>query len=182
MKRILSLILLLFTLSLMFTSCGNYVKIEKPEDTNLEYWLLDKPNKKEWTELPNSHWLDDKNYLDARYEAVIDENGNLTSPEQYIIYMVGNYPLYDAGVKRITNIRITDPSVYIWGLTINSSRDEVKSTMQKNGFSIHYDGENQFTGKNGHYTFVIEYNRIIEIRYDMTSIIETIFTMGGNLK
>ena len=39
--RIIALILLLCTVTLMFSSCGSE-KIEKPEDTNLEYWLLDK--------------------------------------------------------------------------------------------------------------------------------------------
>ena len=50
MKKIVALILLLCTVTLMFSSCGSE-KIEKPEDTNLEYWLLDKLDTDSCTEI-----------------------------------------------------------------------------------------------------------------------------------
>lgn len=45
MKKLIALLLLLCTLTLALSSCGGE-KIEKPEDTNLEHWLLDRPSKK----------------------------------------------------------------------------------------------------------------------------------------
>ena len=176
MKKIIALILLLCTVTLMFSSCGSE-KIEKPEDTNLEYWLLDKPNKKEWTQ------LSDKNiYLSKGYEAAVDIYGNTTAPECAVVYTVSNYPLYDFGVKRVTSINISDPEIYIWGLTINSTKDEVISALSKVGFRIESNNSNQCIADNGNYRIIVRYNQKITIMYRETSIIETIFTLGGNLK
>lgn len=177
MKKLIALLLLLCTLTLALSSCGAEPELSKPEDTNLEYWLLDRPNKKEWTELPNSHWLDDKDYLASGYELIIDENGNLSKPEKYIMFTVGNYPLHDLGVKRITTIRITDPDVYIWGLNINSSRDDVKSTLDKNGFIKNYDSEKKYVANSGNYDITVEYGSMIKIVYKMTSVLEQILVM-----
>lgn len=180
MKKLIALALLLCTFALLLSSCGGNkdVKIEKPEDTNLEYWLLDSPYNKEWVELPNSHWLDDRDYLALGDEPIVDDNGNLSKPEKYVMYTVGNYPLYDFGVKKIISITITDPDVYVWGLTINSTRDEVVTILKNHGFSIYHDDNESFTGKNGNYTMIIKYNECIKIRYDMTSILEQILILG----
>ena len=175
--KLIALLLLLCTLTLMLSSCGGE-KIEKPEDTNLEYWLLDRPNKKEWTELSNSHWLDDRYYLASRYEPIIDENGNLSKPTKHVLYVVGDYPLDDLGVKRITAIYITDPDVYVWGLTINSSRDEVKSILNKNGFIKHQDTDDKYIVRKENYTVIVEYGHIIKIMYSTTSLIEQILILG----
>lgn len=139
MKKLVALLLLLCTFSLFFTSCTGKSAIAKPEDTNLEYWLLESPYNKNWTELPNGYWMEDfygKSYLAEGYEPIVDENGNLTAPEHCVIYSTGNYPLVDKGVKRITDIRITDPQIYVFGLTINSTREEINEVMTKNGFEV----------------------------------------------
>ncbi len=140
MKRQLSILLLLCTLTLLLSSCM-IEQIEKPQNTNLEHWLLDSPYNKNWTELPDDFWMDDylgKSYLAEGYEPIVDENGNLTAPEHCVIYDTGNYPLSDKGVKRITSIRITDPQIYVFGLTINSTREEINEAMTKNGFEVRY--------------------------------------------
>lgn len=175
--KLIAFLLLICTAALMFSSCAEN-KIDKPEDTNLEYWLLDRPNKNEWTELSNSHWLDDKYYLASGYEPIIDENGNLSKPEKYVMYTVGDYPLHDFGVKRIISIDITDPDVMVWGLTINSSKDKVISILTKNGFVSHHDSEEMFIAQNGNYKVCVKYSYKIEITYDMSSIIEQILIWG----
>ena len=140
MKRLLSILLFLCTVMLLLSSCM-IEQIEKPQNTNLEYWLLESPYNKNWTELPNGYWMEDfygKSYLAEGYEPIVDENGNLTAPEHCVIYDTGNYPLIDTGVKRITSIRITDPQIYVFGLTINSTREEIDEVMTKNGFEVRY--------------------------------------------
>ena len=143
MRKLFSLLLLLSMLTLMFSSCGSNkdVKLEKPEDTNLEYWLLYNPYNKNWTELPNKYCHENfmwKSYLAQGYEPVIDEDGNLSAPQHCVIYSTGNYPLSDMGLKRITSISITDPQVSVFGLTINSTREEIDEVMTKNGFEVNY--------------------------------------------
>ena len=139
MKKTVVLLLLLCIFAMIFSSCSVYPELPMPEDTNLEYWLLESPYNKNWTELPNGYWMEDfygKSYLAEGYEPIVDENGNLTAPEHCVIYDTGNYPLVDKGVKRITDIRITDPQIYVFGLTINSTREEIDEVMTKNGFEV----------------------------------------------
>lgn len=141
MKKTVVLLLLLCIFAMIFSSCSVYPELPMPEDTNLEYWLLESPYNKNWTELPNGYWMEDfygKSYLAEGYEPIVDENGNLTAPEHCVIYDTGNYPLIDKGVKRITSIRITDPQIYVFGLTINSTREEIDEVMTKNGFEVRY--------------------------------------------
>ena len=139
MKKTVVLLLLLCIFALMFSSCSVYPELPMPKDTNLEYWLLYNPYNKNWTELPNGYWMEDfygKSYLAQGYEPIIDEDGNLSAPEHCVIYSTGNYPLSDKGVKRIMSIRITDPQVSVFGLTINSTREEIDEVMTKNGFEV----------------------------------------------
>ena len=141
MKKTVVLLLLLCIFAMIFSSCSVYPELPMPEDTNLEYWLLESPYNKNWTELPNGYWMEDfygKSYLAQGYEPIIDEDGNLSAPEHCVIYSTGNYPLIDKGVKRITSIRITDPQIYVFGLTINSTREEIDEVMTKNGFEVRY--------------------------------------------
>ena len=172
--KLIALLLLLCTLTLIFSSCARD-KIDKPEDTNLEYWLLDKPNKKEWTELSNSHWLDDNHYLAKGYDPIIDENGNRSAPEQSVIYTVSRYPLIYLGIKKITHIKITDPSVYVWGLTVNSTREEVEKVMTGLGFTPSMNNNEIYATNNGNYSFTFRYDsKTMEIGYSTTSIPEII--------
>ena len=164
--RIIALILLLCTVTLMFSSCGSE-KIEKPEDTNLEYWLLDKPNKKEWTKLRSDY------YLAAKYEPVFDEDGKASAPEHAVIYYIDNYPISEIGLKRIDGIVITDPNVYVWGLTINSTKEEALEVLSELGFSVE-SGDNSCSGEMGQYRIRLTYGESLWISYRKFSIVNTI--------
>ena len=177
MKKLIALTLLLCTFALLLSSCGssNAVKIEKPEDTNLEYWLLDSPNKREWTKLYED--ILGGTYLANGYEAVLNESDNLLypkhSPEHSVIYYTENYPIEEIGIKKITGICITDPEIYVWGLTVNSTREEVVEVMEKMGFEERYLGPNIYSGINGRYKFTFRFNeKRIVIRYISFGIIE----------
>ena len=169
MKKIIALTLLLCTFSLLLSSCGssNDVKIEKPADTNLEYWLLDSPNKNEWTKLGSNF------YLAADYSPVFDEKGQAISPEHAVIYYIDNYPISEIGLKRIDGIAITDPNIYVWGLTINSTKEEAIEVLSKLGFSVE-SSDKSCSGKMGQYRIKLAYGERLEIHYWKFSIINTI--------
>ena len=166
MKKIVALILLLCTVTLMFSSCGSE-KIEKPEDTNLEYWLLDRPNKKEWTQ------IDSDRYLATGYEATVDENGDLCAPQEAVLYYIDHYPISEIGFKRIDGFLITDPDVYVWGLTINSTKEEVVETLSKLGFLVDTN-DKVCSGEMGSYRFRLTYGESLWVICRKFSIVNTI--------
>ena len=153
--KLIALLLLLCTVTLMFSSCGNDVKIEKPEDTNLEYWLWESLNIDECTELYYGGEGVLRDYLAKEYEAVNSPQGNLVAPESAVVYSLTRYPYTDLGVMRIMKIAITDPNVYVWGLNINSTRKEIIDAMNKAGLAtdIYIDDEQSIV-------FACEKNRI----------------------
>ena len=135
------LVLLLLSNALVFSSCGSDVKIAKPENTNLEYWLWEKLNTDECTELYYGEEGVLTGYLPNVYEAVNKPNGFLTAPQNAVVYWLTRYPYTDLGVMRIMEIEITDPNVYVWGLNINSTREDILNAMNKAGLDskIHID-------------------------------------------
>lgn len=168
MKKLIALTLLLCTFALLLSSCGsrNAVKIEKPEDTNLEYWLLDSPNKREWTKLGSNF------YLAADYSPAFDEKGQAIPPEHAVIYYIDNYPISEMGLKRIDGIAITDPDIYVWGLTINSTKEEALEVLNELGFSVEI-GDETCSGKKGQYRIKFTYGKRLEIHYWKFSLINT---------
>ena len=147
MKKIIALTLLLCTLVLMFSSCGdlkrfiNYEKIERPENTNLEYWLLDTIDTDSLTKIEESTHYFTGSFLSSKYQAKLDGNGQLVSPDEAVVYHVSKYPYTDAdwGSQRVARIDITDPTVYVWGVTINSTREEIIAAMEQAGYEIYID-------------------------------------------
>ena len=167
--RMIALILLLCTVTLMFSSCGSE-KIEKPADANFEYWILDKPDMSNCTELYISgnkvH-----HYLDNGYKAEVSENGNLVAPKVAVIYCVHKYPFTDWGVVwRIDSIRVTDPNVSVWGLTINSTREEFVEVMIDLGFEFHSEGEKYICFSFDKNYVGLRYGERITISYDIPNI------------
>ena len=166
MKKLIALLLLLCTMALIFSSCARD-KIDKPEDTNLEYWLLDRPNKKNWTNIASNY------YLASGYEAIVDKSGDQRAPEEAVLYYIDHYPISEIGLKRIDGIAITDPNVYVWGLTINSTKEEALEVLSELGFSVEI-GDNACTGEMGQYRIRLTYGESLWISYRKFSIINTI--------
>ena len=167
--KLIVLILLLCTVTLMFSSCAEE-KLDKPADTNLEYWLLDDPNTDEWTK-SGDDFLSTR-YLAKGYEPVLDKDGNTTAPENRVVYYVENYPIKEIGTKKILGIWITDPNVYVWGLTVNSTREEVVEIMEKMGFETRDQSPYTYVGRKDNYKVIFRFEyKIIEIHYDQFTII-----------
>lgn len=118
------------TLSVIFaitiSSCNksdeDSIYLERPKDTNLEFWITQKVTYKDLedkgcTYLPG--WMGAEEYLDSRYTADTSEE-MAKAPDVCVTYLLTGYPdlLDDPAITRIV---ITDPSITVYGLTINTS-------------------------------------------------------------
>ena len=93
MKKRLSLIFLCFAFAI--NGCSNSINpyLERPIDTNLEFWITQKVTFDEFkdkgcTFLPG--WFGADEYLDSRYQADIS-TGIVRAPEIHVTYLVTGY-------------------------------------------------------------------------------------------
>ena len=164
MKKLVALLLLLCTFVLFLSSCGDQSAIAKPEDTNLECWLFDKPDKDNWTLIYSN--IAYKRYLASGYE----HTGSIYTYAPNCVYYETSRVLNGlANMNRITHITITDPEVTLWGLTINSTHDEVCAVLSQLGFEEQsWDGEFKFSlfkfqDSKRIYTIEVRYGSSIQI-------------------
>lgn len=115
-------------------------------DTNLEFWIAENVDDVDFSGYQEKYGLmGGRQYYGTGYIPTINENGEQINPEEYVLYTVTSYPDYISKHKHITSISITDPSVTIYGLTYNSSADEVEATMKSHGFKKASDRRNTYT-------------------------------------
>ncbi len=81
-------------------------------------------------------WFGAREYLGSEYEKITGADGTDSKPEYYVSYLVTAYPDYADGGAYITEIRITDPKVYLYGLTVQSAASEFYSVFMEMGFTI----------------------------------------------
>ena len=140
--KIKSIYVMSFLASLTLLSCNNAsgpLYLKKPKDTNLEFWITERVTSKDLedkgcTYLPG--WMGAEEYLDSRYTADTSES-MAKAPDIHVTYLLTGYPdtLDDPA---ITHIEITDPSITVYGLTINSSEHEVSSRLHDLANSLSY--------------------------------------------
>jgi len=133
MEKKALLLLLPILISFSMTSCSADDKyLEKPENTNLTYWITQKVSDDDFddcTYLPG--WMGADEYLDGRYKAA--EGYMDTAPAIHVTYLVTGYPdLKDSAA--VTYIEITDPEIYVYGLTMDSGEAEIEKVMSNNNF------------------------------------------------
>lgn len=99
-----------------------------------------------------SGWMGAKEYYGSEYSPVTDSEGNVTKPEYYVTYLVSAYPDYADGGQYITKIEITDPSVMVHGITVNSSFEDFETVFKalgytasvaENGSYVQYNAKNK---------------------------------------
>lgn len=98
-----------------------------------------------------SGWMGAKEYYGKGYSPVTDSEGNVTKPEYYVTYLVSAYPDYADGGQYITKIEITDPSVMVHGITVNSSFKEFEAVFKALGYTASVaekGGYMQYNAKN----------------------------------
>ena len=174
MKKLIALTLLLCTLILMLSSCGNNVKIEKPEDTNLEYWLGEVIDNNSLIEI-SAHYFE-REYISPKYEMELLNQGYR---KNCVLYSTERFPISEFGIHKVSSIYITTPEVRVWGLTMNSTRDEVHAIMLEHGFTetLWQKDLGRSLYKKGDYVFEMKYGRSIHIWINTTSVINEIVKM-----
>ena len=114
--------------------------LERP-DTNLEFWITENVDNVDFSKYQERYGLmGGTEYYGSDYVPSIDEEGNQLDPEACVLYTVTSYPDYSSQTRHITSIYITDPSINVYGLTVNSTKDEVKSVIESNGFTYQDHG------------------------------------------
>lgn len=129
--------LLMISLMLFSLVSCSVNKLEKPE-TNLEFWIGENVDDVDFSTYQEKYRYgfmgSGRQYYGTGYAPTTDENGQQLDPEYCVIYTVAPFPDYTSRKCHITEIYISDPDVNIYGLTINSSNDDIESTMKNNGF------------------------------------------------
>lgn len=144
MKKILLLILPLLAMSV--SSCNH---LEKPRDTNLNYWLGEKVSFDD-----SRQYLDSNIYLDGDYRFIINEQGEQEFPQTYVSYQIEN------GV--IDTIEIKDPEIVLYNFCLNSS--PMKVSIMLDNFGFKGGGIYDYTGNNGYLSIYFKKGKTIIVQ------------------
>lgn len=154
MKKMKPLCLILLLATQSCTSIVN-LYLEKPTNTNLKYWITERVSSQDLldngcTYLPG--WFGAEEYLDSKYEPIQEEGRMATAPDIHVTYLITGYPdtLDD---RAITRISITDPTIIVYGLTMDSSSEDIANRMKQVGGKKLDSGE--ATDDNEHYSYLI---------------------------
>lgn len=141
---------LLAVMLIAFCGCSTDRIPERPEDTNLEFWIAEDVKDVDWKGYYHIPGFGADRYWSPGYEPNIDEaTGDEKEPEIGVRYEVTAWPDYADGGAYITNIKITDPKVTVYGLTINSTFEEFDAVFEgleykitphkyRDGYVAHY--------------------------------------------
>ena len=119
--------------TLLLAGCAENKFLSRPKDTNLEFWIterctFDDLQAKGCTYLPGL--FGGSVFLGSGYTPVEGSEGKLIAPTESVSYTLSGYPdVLDKGA--ITYISITDPKIYVYDLTIESSFKEIDAKMSK---------------------------------------------------
>lgn len=142
---------------LLLSGCSLNKFLKRPDDTNLEFWITESWSSEDFknkgcTYLPG--WFGAEEYLGSAYELIEDEEGHKEVPDIHVKYLRSGYP--DARDSwKVTHIEITDPTIVVYGLSMNSSKEEVKNRMKELKFKENDYGA--FIKNNCTFTFSNEY-------------------------
>ena len=119
---------------LLLPSCDRPPR--EPEH-DLEFWIAENVDCFDFSAHQQKYGLfGGYEYYGTGYVTTIDENGQQIDPEHCVIYTVTNYPDYSSNSLCVTRITITDPAVKIYGISISSTPEEIRSTMTAKGFTV----------------------------------------------
>ena len=131
-------IILLISAILLLSSCTSH-PIEPEHD--LEFWITQDVDDFDFSSYqPKYGIMGGWEYYGTGYVPTLDENGQQVDPEHCVIYTVTNYPDYSSNSLCITRITITDPAVKVYGLSMTSTHEDIRSTMTAEGFTVTESG------------------------------------------
>ena len=149
MKKIFITVCLLLT---VLTGC-NTTPLTNP-NTNLEFWIAENVDDVDFSKHQEKYGImGGYEYYGLGYIPTIDEYGHC------VVYTITSYPDYSSKAQHITAISITDPNIHVYGLTVNSEKQEIKTVMENEGFTVEEIGYSIIARKND-YTFSFEENQI----------------------
>ena len=164
-KIFLIIIAVILILSTSFIVYRNY--LPNPH-TNLEFWVVERVKKGDFKDCsPKYGMFGGDQYYGSEYIPEITEGNMQIDPEYCVIYTVTAYPDYMFNNRYVTGIYITDPKIEIYGLTINSSKEDIIKTLKKKGFIVK-EG-NGVIAKRGKFTINF-YDNSISIRAEKSNI------------
>ena len=132
------LIIILISAFLLLSSCTSH-PIEPEHD--LEFWITQNVDDFDFSSYqPKYGIMGGWQYYGTGYVPTLDENGQQVDPENCVIYTVTNYPDYSSNSLCVTRITITDPAVKVYGLSMTSTPEEIRSTMTAAGFTVTKSG------------------------------------------
>jgi len=131
-------IILLISVILLLPSCTPRT-IEPEHD--LEFWITQDVNDFDFSSYqPKYGIMGGWEYYGTGYVPTLGEDGQQIDPEHCVIYTVTNYPDYSSNSLCITRITVTDPAVTLYGLSLSSTADEIRSVMESEGFTVTESG------------------------------------------
>lgn len=136
MKRAMALGIAIILLLFCFSGCGAKT-IDKPTDTNLEFWITEDVTDFDFSNYYSvPGWFGASEYYGNDYEPSAFDEGNFPiEPEHCVKYKVTSYPDYSSKQQHITGIVITDPKIIFYGITLESTDDEITEAMTSNGYT-----------------------------------------------
>ena len=136
MKRIIMLGITLVLILICLGGCSSKT-IDKPADTNLEFWITEDVTEFDFSSYYSvPGWFGASEYYGIDYEpAGFDEDNFPVEPEHCVKYKVTSYPDYSSKEQHITGIVITDPTITFYGITLESSDDDIIEAMTSNGYT-----------------------------------------------
>lgn len=134
MKRFILIFLAVILCLPAFSSCGK--RLSAPEH-DLEFWIGENVDGFDFSEhQPKYGIMGGWEYYGKGYVPTLDGDGQQVEPEHCVVYTVTNYPDYSSNSRHVTRIKITDPAVKVYGLSLSSPFEEIKNTMTAEGFTV----------------------------------------------
>lgn len=140
MKNLIRICALLFAAALVLCGAG-CAKEEDPfytKPAGLDFWICEDAAGADFSgfnEIPGL--VGAREYVNARYRLPPAEaDGFQDYPEKYVSYKISAWPDLADGGEYVTQIVITDPSVKLFGVTVESTIDEFIEAMTAAGFSV----------------------------------------------
>lgn len=105
----------------------------KPEDTILEFWICDDVSAVDWSGHDEiDGWMGAQEFLGKDYCAGVQGE----RPPVRVSYILTAWPDYADEGSYVTTIEITDPSVSVYGLTVESGAEEFEQVMTSMGYHV----------------------------------------------
>ena len=126
------IVLCLLPILALVSSCGHGINVmDRPKGYSLDFWVSDRMAAgalKEEREFDKSEL--GVYYLDSHYSFANSSNAKPALPKEYTYYWLAIQKT-DYVVARV---RITDPKIDVYGLTMKSSEWKIKKTLERRGF------------------------------------------------